>query len=297
VHMKVLCHGNTSAEQAARLIEEAATALGSRPLARSQMPVPRLLQLPADVEVVLRLHPSLYPAEAQPLLNLDDKNSAIELQIQCGVDRRPGTMSLELLCHILAQPAYEQLRTSEQLGYIVSLGFKYDLGVVGLRVIVQSATHDAAYLDGRIEAFFAGVPQLLSALTDEEFENHRKSVVDTKLETPKTLRQESAIYWNEICQATYDFGRDAEDAAVLAKLTKEDLITYWNDHLDSNAPGRRKLSSQTFAAHHTLPDKLEKGIGGREMHYIDGFEGAIEYKRTLSAYPAPPRHHNKDAPA
>ena len=32
---------------------------------------------------------------------------------------------------------YEQLRTKEQLGYIANLGMRYDLGVCGIRVIVQ----------------------------------------------------------------------------------------------------------------------------------------------------------------
>ena len=46
VHMSVLCHGNIDAAGATALVEEAATALGSRPLGLSQVPTPRLLHTP-----------------------------------------------------------------------------------------------------------------------------------------------------------------------------------------------------------------------------------------------------------
>ena len=94
------------------------------------------------------------------------------------------------------------MRTNEQLGYIVNLGHRYDLGVVGLRVIVQSASKHAAQLDERIEAFLATVPALLGGLSASEFNNHRESLLTAKLEQPKTLRHESGLYWNEISQVT-----------------------------------------------------------------------------------------------
>ena len=39
---------------------------------------------------------------------------------------------------MLQGPAYEQLRTVEQLGYIVQLAAHRELGTVGLSVVVQS---------------------------------------------------------------------------------------------------------------------------------------------------------------
>ena len=289
IYMNVLCHGNTSQAEAKALVEQAAEVLKSGPLRTSQRPMLRLLQLPADVEVVLRLHPSLYSDSERSLLNTADTNSAVEFTLQAGLDKRPDTITLELLVQILANPCYEQLRTKEQLGYIVNLGLRIDLGVTGLRVIVQSATHDAAHLDARIELFMAGVPMLLDQLTAEEFGNHRSALLTAKLEQPKTLRQESGIYWNEIAQGTYDFERDSKDAEVLRTLSKDEVIQFWGRHFDASTPGRRKLSAQSFAAHHALPSKLAAGVQQRPIHYIDGLEAVLEYKRTLAAYPPPLR--------
>jgi outer membrane biosynthesis protein TonB len=45
---------------------------------------------------------------------------------------------------VINKPCYHQLRTTEQLGYIVFSGLRCELGVVGLRVLVQSSEVDAA---------------------------------------------------------------------------------------------------------------------------------------------------------
>ena len=44
-------------------------------------------------------------------------------------------MLLELLARCLEQPVYQQLRTEEQLGYLVHSGVRFDHGVVGLRLL------------------------------------------------------------------------------------------------------------------------------------------------------------------
>ena len=289
IHMSVLSHGNTSEHHALELIDDAAKALGSKPLGLSQLPIARLLQLPADVEVICRLHPSLFTEAHLPLLNADERNSAIELTLQAGLEERPDSLCVEMLAQILAHPAYEQLRTSEQLGYIVHLGQRYDLGVIGLRVIVQSDKHDAAYLDDRAENFLAKVPELLTNLKDEEFANHKDAIMKSKVEPPKTLRAESGVYWNEIAQGTYDFHRDAIDAEVVKILTKQDVLDYWMKTFDASARGRRKLSTQVWAAHLTLPDDKEEGVNGRRIQYVDGLDAVLEYKRSLAAFPAAPR--------
>ena len=107
IHMSVLSHGNTSEEHALQLIDDAATTLGSRPLGLSQLPTPRLLQLPADVEVICRLHPSLFKEHHLPLLNADERNSGLELTLQAALEERPDSLCVEMLAQILSHPAYE----------------------------------------------------------------------------------------------------------------------------------------------------------------------------------------------
>jgi secreted Zn-dependent insulinase-like peptidase len=49
-------------------------------------------------------------------------NSAIELLLQCGADAQPQASVLELVLHLVREPAFDQLRTKEALGYLVHTG-------------------------------------------------------------------------------------------------------------------------------------------------------------------------------
>ena len=197
---------------------------------------------------MLRSHSSTAPP-LQAALERRRVNSAVEVYLQVGIDERPRTMVLELVAQALTKPAYHQLRTVEQLGYIVFSGVRHDLGVVGFRVLVQSSEKDAAELDARIECFLGTVGALLDAMGDDEFGNHKKALIDLKLEKDKKLRQESGRYWSEIPLGTYDFERSELDAEALKAITKADVRAFWDEHL-AGAPRRRRLSSQVFASRH-----------------------------------------------
>ena len=120
--------------------------------------------------------------------------------------------------HLVALLAYDALRTVDQLGYIVELGVRYDNGVFGLRVLVQSSEHTPEYVDERIEAFLATVPELLAKLEPQKFADHRESLIRSKLQPPKTLRDETAMHWTEISRGLYDFRREEAEATVAASL-------------------------------------------------------------------------------
>ena len=70
----------------------------------------------------LRLHRDHASPDEQQLLNPADENSAVDFTLQAGVDERPLTMIIELLCSVLSQRAYDQLRTVEQLGCVCEVG-------------------------------------------------------------------------------------------------------------------------------------------------------------------------------
>ena len=80
--------------------------------------------------MVLRQHASLVEPLHREHANPDDTNSAVEVYLQVGRDVRPRSMLLELAAQVINKPCYHQLRTTEQLGYIVFSGLRCDLGVV-----------------------------------------------------------------------------------------------------------------------------------------------------------------------
>lgn len=86
------------------------------------------------------------------MLNDAHKLNAIEVYLQCFQQTFENNALLELFCHLVEEPCFDQLRTKEQLGYIVSAGGRRSRGVQGFRVIVQSS-RDLEYVNQRIELY------------------------------------------------------------------------------------------------------------------------------------------------
>lgn len=80
------------------------------------------------------------------------KASCSSLYLQCGVQEDNSNVFIDLVSQILYEPCYNDLRTQQQLGYIVYSGVRKANGAKGLRIIVQSTKHPA-YVEQRIEDF------------------------------------------------------------------------------------------------------------------------------------------------
>jgi insulysin len=90
------------------------------------------------------------------VLNNAHKLHAIEIYLQCFQQTLENNALLELLSHLVDEPCFDQLRTKEQLGYIVSSSARRSRGVQGFRVIVQSA-RELDYVNQRIELFIDSI--------------------------------------------------------------------------------------------------------------------------------------------
>ncbi|KAL6657759.1 hypothetical protein ACP70R_005539 [Stipagrostis hirtigluma subsp. patula] len=130
-----------------------------KPLSPSQHLAKRVVKL----EKGLRFH---YPAMC---LNRQDENSALLHYIQTHQDNVKQNVRLQLLAVVGKQPAFHQLRSVEQLGYIALLRQRNDSGVRGLQFIIQSTVKDSANLDARVQAFLKMFEDILYQMPDEEF--------------------------------------------------------------------------------------------------------------------------------
>jgi hypothetical protein len=90
------------------------------------------------------------------MLNDAHKLRAIEIYLQCFQQTLENNALLELFCHLVDEPCFDQLRTKEQLGYLVGSGVRRSRGVQGFRVIVQSA-RKLDHVNQRIELFIDSI--------------------------------------------------------------------------------------------------------------------------------------------
>ncbi len=209
-------------------------------------------------------------------LKVEDVNSAIELHYQVGPRSVKQSVTLDMIQQILEKPFYHQLRTIEQLGYLVWSGFRQSNKVEGFYFIIQSGVKDPVYLQGRIENFLAEYLKEIKGLTSKEFNQFRKALIAKRMEAPKNLGEETFRYWSEISTKSYDFGHLDKEISMLKKITKKDVINMYQEiFLDSES--ERKIAIQAFGKKHRL-----KSVNGAKITDVKSFKSKMEF------YPNPP---------
>lgn len=179
---------------------------------------------------------------------LDNPNSAVEVFFPIGrLDKvRLRTLSA-LFVQIFNEPFFDTLRTTEQLGYLVTHGLREKGTLVGLRFLIQSE-RNPLHLDARIEAFIAdNVPRVLAAMTPEEFKLHCTALKADLTQKKKTLAGESKMHWEAILSGSNDFLRPWIDAEELDSLKLQDLTDFYNSFLLKSSPNRSRATVHIWA--------------------------------------------------
>ena len=124
--------------------------------------------------------------------NPNELNSAVFTYYQQGQGRIEDDVLSQLVGLIAEKPAFHQLRTVEQLGYIVWSDLDRRGGVNGLKLIVQSATHGAEYLDGRISNFLVTLRDKVSRMSLRRFLTLKRTLLGIKRQRARNLGELSA---------------------------------------------------------------------------------------------------------
>jgi insulysin len=144
-----------------------------------------------------------------PVSNPNEPNSALTYYVHYGskIDRHLRVVAA-LLNQILSEPAFDILRTKEQLGYIVAATTWTAPGDndTGLRIVVQSE-RGPVYLEGRVEAFLDHMKGVIELMTDEEFAEQKQGLERKWREVAKNLEEEVGRYWAHIDSGYLDFLR------------------------------------------------------------------------------------------
>ncbi|KAI8825830.1 Metalloenzyme, LuxS/M16 peptidase-like protein [Fimicolochytrium jonesii] len=280
-HMYVegLAHGNIEAETALKLVSILEDAFQPKPLPHFQRSQTLRTQLlPTGISYV----------HTREVPNADNLNSAIEYYIQVG-DFTDTTLRahLSLFSQIAHEPAFDQLRTKEQLGYMVFSGLRKSTGAMGFRVIIQSEK-DPAFLETRINAWLDSMRQTLLDMTPEEFKKHQNALAARLLEKDKNLAQESHRLWTHVSSRYYNFEQHVEDAARIHEVQQAELVNFYEEHIAVGSAFRRKLSvhvrSQKAATTEDLDEAVQNAIkdvtGAPNTVVINGEEMAADIKAT-----------------
>ncbi|CAF0723441.1 unnamed protein product [Adineta steineri] len=178
---------------------------------------------------------------AYTMLNDAHKLHAIEIYLQCFPQTLENNALLELFCHFVDEPCFDQLRTKEQLGYVVSSGARRSRGVQGFRVIVQSA-RKLDHVNQRIELFIDSIRDYISNMSDDIFKKQREGYMVKKVEIPKKMHSQGNKFWNEITNHQFCFDRPQLEVEIIKSLELKDLVQFYDHYIALNSMHRRKIS-------------------------------------------------------
>lgn len=148
---------------------------------------------------------------------------------------------LTVLNALFGNAFFMQLRTHEQLGYVVQ-SFDYAVDdVPGFVMVVQSSNSDLPKIKARMDKFRKDYAAVLQAVNPTEIEQAKQAELANLLQKPTDFYQEMNLHNNEFFHGKYSFdGRDRYIAA-LQKVTKDDVVNLYKKLLLNDKAGAMLL--------------------------------------------------------
>ncbi|VDM44124.1 unnamed protein product [Toxocara canis] len=283
IHVEALVYGNSTEDETLKMVEEITAELKTvpnvRPLFTCEVHQNREHEIPQGRAFVYKGFQSTHA------------NASINLVMQTGLQSTRDNVLLELIVQLAAEPAFNQLRTNEQLGYIVHTGARRSHGTQGLEMLVQGQ-QDPEYMEERIEHFLKTFRANLESMSEEEFKDNVEALAAKRLEKPKTMGAKASRFWAEIDVGFYHFNREETEVPVLRELTKHEVMEFFDRHFSEDSPMRRKLCTMIYA-NDVSEDKVmargrvKRSAAGDATEACEIIENIDAFKSSLSLYPLP----------
>ena len=208
--VEALVHGNIGADRALEMTRQLQRTLGVEPIPWEETFAQTYLTQP-DGESLTRVD------------HLEVNNSCFRREYRLGPADPRHRAAILILDNFLSRPFFTEMRTNQQLGYIVFGGTTIRRQSAYLLFIIQSADYPADVLEDRANAFIADYPQLLTSLPPETFEAYRAAAVEQLKEKPKSISKKGSKFNIEAFDYDADFERDAKALEAVEALTQEEV--------------------------------------------------------------------------
>ena len=172
-------------------------------------------------------------------------------------DRGLGALSGQ----ILKSGFFQQLRTEQQLGYIVSASYFALADVPGLAFIVQSPTVSSVEIAAAVEVF---LERTLGdeGISVEQFERHKQALISDILQPHKNLWEQSDYYWREIARRGLGFDSRQQLVSAIENVDFEQ----WRDWF------RRVAITERAAVAITADGRWQVHPQGEEVPLVPAFK-------------------------
>ena len=247
--IEALAYGNLGATQAMQAARQVAAALGTRPLPEAELLRPR--------QWIGRPGAALRSSE-----QLQVNNSTLRRELLLGDDSPHARAVAQVLAAVIAEPFYSEMRTHQQLGYIVQGSAFEDERQTAAIFIIQSGDYAADELERRADAFIATLPTLFTQLPDAAWTRIVAGVRARLLEHDKSIAERALRLFALGYEHDADWARAQQTVQALDALTRAQVAEVLARALD---PQTRQLRNFLgYARQHAIPPTLPVTVDGDE---------------------------------
>lgn len=205
-----VAYGNLKPEQMRESVDAVFDTVAESVLEPAKRLEPRMLSIPSGEEYAWVFHTKTDNNCWMKMLQLgprDHRTEAIARVAENYLDTR----------------FYSELRTRQQLGYVVWSGSTLSNDGQGLFFLIQSGTHDAMDIEGRAETYLTDALPAIRDLGDEEFSTMKQSIITELREADTDMAERTSRIEYEALNLGGQFDWRESVVAEIEKLTKEDV--------------------------------------------------------------------------
>jgi insulysin len=208
--IEALIYGNVTAGQAIQTARGLQDELGIKP-PKGDLYEPMLV--------------ALQPGESVTIKDvLPTNNNAFRKDIILGMADAPTRVAAAVLSNLIEAPYYSEMRTRQQLGYVV-WSFTFDReDEVRLGFVIQSGEYDPVELVRRSDELVASFPDLLREMPAEAFAQAKSAVKSDIEKKAKTIGEKAARFFDIAYNRGANWSRKQESLDALEALTVDDVI-------------------------------------------------------------------------
>jgi secreted Zn-dependent insulinase-like peptidase len=152
-------------------------------------------------------------------------------------DKSPAQIARFMLAnHLLAPRYFHQLRTEQQLGYLVGTGYVPVNTLPGMAFYIQSPTYSAGELYQATVQFFRNSITELAALSEIEFQSLKQGLLAQLSERDTSLSARAKRFWLALGQTDYQFDLIQQILKCLNALTASDFLIFLQQLLAPDYP-------------------------------------------------------------
>jgi secreted Zn-dependent insulinase-like peptidase len=178
-------------------------------------------------------------------------------------DDSPETRAAAIIAaNFLGEPFYTELRTKQQLGYVVGSNASASIRQRYFTFVVQSSGYAPDELRKRAETFIATLPSELAKTSEAQWQTLVAGARSALEEKPKSIAAKASVMFDEAYLFDGEWNRRQAALAALDGLTREKVVALLSGALAPETARRRIVLLHTKA--HPLADVVKPTFADRD---------------------------------